>query len=65
MKGIGKYILIAFAVVLLEWVWLAAFATLFNGMAGAGVIGVGFFIAFEIAVCTGNLILKIKRRPKS
>lgn len=64
MKGIGKCILIAFAVVLLEWVWVAAFATLFNGMSGAGEIGVGFFLAFEIAFCTGILILKINGRSK-
>ncbi len=66
MKGIGKYILIAFAAALLEWIWLAAFSGFFNGlgMAGAAVVGVGFFLAFEIALCTGVLILKINGRPK-
>ncbi len=64
MKGIGKYILIAFAVVLLEWIWLAAFAALFNGMTGAGVIGIGFFLAFEIVLCTGILIQKINGRSR-
>ncbi len=66
MRGVGKYILIAFAVVVLEWLWLAAFSSLFNGLgvAGAAVVGVGFFLAFEIVICTGVLIMKISDRTK-
>jgi len=66
MKGIGKYILIAFGAALLEWVWLAVFSGFFNGlgMTGAAVAGAGFFLAFEIALCTGILIWKINGRSK-
>jgi len=62
----GKYILIAFAAALLEWVWLAAFSGFFNGlgMTGAAVVGVGLFLAFEIALCTGILIWKFNSRPQ-
>ena len=44
MKDIFRYILFAFAAVLLEWVWLALFPILMNGLSQetAMVAGVGF-----------------------
>ena len=45
-----KYILIGLGTVILEWIFLSAFSPWFNGMGELGgiIIGVGFFLAFEI-----------------
>ena len=61
MKNIWKYILIGFGVVILEWIFLAFFSPWFNGMGELGgiIIGVGFFLAFEMVICTGIIISKI------
>lgn len=63
MKDIFRYILFAFAAVLLEWVWLALFPILMNGLSQetAMVVGVGFFLAFEVAICTGLVLSKLKK----
>ena len=63
MKDIFRYILFAFAAVLLEWVWLAFFPILMNGLSQetAMVVGVGFFLAFEVALCTGLVLSKLKK----
>lgn len=61
MKNIWRYILIGFGVVILEWIFLAFFSPWFNGMGELGgiIIGVGFFLAFEMVICTGIIISKI------
>ena len=61
MKNIWKYILIGLGTVVLEWIFLAIFYPLFNGMGELGgiIIGVGFFLAFEMVICTGAIISKI------
>lgn len=61
MKNMWKYILIGFGVVILEWIFLAFFSPWFNGMGELGgiIIGVGFFLAFEMVICTGIIISKI------
>lgn len=61
MKNIWRYILIGFGVVILEWIFLAVFSPWFNGMGELGgiIIGVGFFLAFEMVICTGIIISKI------
>ena len=61
MKNIWKYILIGLGIVVLEWIFLAIFYPLFNGMGELGgiIIGVGFFLAFEMVICTGAIISKI------
>lgn len=61
MKNIWKYILIGFGVVILEWIFLAFFSPWFDGMGELGgiIIGVGFFLAFEMVICTGIIISKI------
>ena len=48
---------------LLEWVWLAFFPILMNGLSQetAMVAGVGFFLAFEVAICTGLILSKLKK----
>ena len=63
MKDIFRYILFAFAAVLLEWVWLALFPILMNGLSQetAMVAGVGVFLAFEVALCTGLVLSKLKK----
>lgn len=63
MKDIFRYILFAFTAVLLEWVWLAFFPILMNGLSQetAMVAGVGFFLAFEVALCTGLVLSKLKK----
>lgn len=61
MKNIWRYILIGFGVVILEWIFLAVFSPWFNGMGELGgiIIGVGFFLAFEMVICTGIIVSKI------
>ncbi len=63
MKNIRGYILIAFGVVLLEWIWLAMFPSFFSGLSHeeAITVGVGFFLAFELVICTGIIISNVKK----
>lgn len=67
MKNIWKYILIGLGVVIVEWIFLALFIEVFNGLGQTGgvVIGAAFFLAFEIVICTGVIISKIERINKS
>lgn len=64
MKNIGKYILIGLGVVVIEWVFLAFFSEMFNGLSqeGAVVVGSAFFLAFEMVICTGVIVSKIKNK---
>ena len=66
MKNIWKYILTGFGVIALEWLFLAAFATWFNGMGELGgiVVGAAFFLAFEMVICTGAIISRIENKDK-
>lgn len=66
MKTIWKSVLIGLAVVLTEWIFVALFGTIFNGLSQAEsvVIGTGFFLAFELVVCTGVIISKIEKIKK-
>ena len=66
MKNMGKYILIGMGVVLVEWIFLAFFSEMFNGLSqeGAGVIGSAFFMAFEMVICTGVIISKIEKKKE-
>ena len=61
MKNIWKYILIGSGAVVLEWIFLSVFYHWLDGMGELGgiVIGVGFFLAFEMVICTGAIISKI------
>lgn len=61
MKNIWKYILIGLGVVVAEWIFLALFIEVFNGLGQTGgvVIGTGFFLAFEMVICTGAILSKI------
>lgn len=67
MKNIWKYILIGLGVVIVEWIFLALFIEVFNGLGQTGgvVIGAAFFLAFEMVICTGVIISKIERINKS
>ena len=67
MKNIGKYILIGVGVVAVEWVFLAVFMETFNGLTheGALIVGSAFFLAFEMIVCTGVIVSKIKQKDDS
>lgn len=67
MKNIGKYILIGLGVVLVEWVFLAIFSEMFNGLSqeGAVVVGSAFFLAFEMVICTGVIVSKIDKKKDS
>lgn len=64
MKNMGKYILIGLGVVLVEWVFLALFSEMFNGLSqeGAVVIGSAFFLAFEMVICTGVIVSRIDKK---
>ena len=61
VKNMWKYILIGLGTVILEWIFLSAFSPWFNGMGELGgiIISVGFFVAFEMVICTGAIISKI------
>lgn len=64
MKEIGKSILIGLAVVIVEWVFLPLFLGVFDGMSETEnlMIGIGFFLAFEMAFCTSLILAKRKDR---
>ena len=66
MKNMWTYILIGLGVVVIEWIFLAFFYPWFNGMGELGgiIIGVGFFLAFEMVICTGAIISKIQMANK-
>lgn len=63
MKDVLKYIGIACLVVLLEWIWLVLFPSWMNGLSQteAMITGVGFFLAFEMVICTGVILSKRKK----
>ena len=64
MKNMGKYILIGIGVVIVEWIFLAFFMEMFNGLSqeGAVVIGAAFFLAFEMVICTGAILSKLEKK---
>jgi len=64
MKNMWKYIFIGIGVVILEWIFIALFSEVFNGLSqeGAVVIGAAFFLAFEMVVCTGVIISKMESK---
>lgn len=64
MKNMGKYILIGFGVVLVEWVFVALFSEMFNGLSQEGAVAIGsaFFLAFEMVICTGVIVSRIDKK---
>ena len=64
MKNMGKYILIGIGVVIIEWIFLALFMEMFNGLSqeGAVVFGTAFFLAFEMVICTGAILSKMDKK---
>ena len=64
MKNMEKYILIGIGVVIIEWIFLALFMEIFNGLSqeGAVVIGAAFFLAFEMVICTGAILSKMDKK---
>ena len=64
MKNMGKYILIGLVVVLAEWVFLAFFSEMFNGLSQEGAVAIGsaFFLAFEMVICTGVIVSKLDKK---
>ena len=64
MKNLWKYILIGLGVVVAEWIFVALFSEIFNGLSqeGALVVGVGFFLAFELVICTGVILSKLEKK---
>lgn len=64
MRNMWKYILAGLCVVIAEWIFLALFSEMFNGLSqeGAVVVGVAFFLAFEMVVCTGLIISKLEKK---
>lgn len=66
MKNMGKYILIGMGVVLVEWIFLAFFSEMFNGLSQEGAVAIGsaFFLAFEMVICTGIIVSKIEKKKE-
>lgn len=64
MKNMWKYVLAGLGIIFVEWVFLAVFMELFNGLSqeGAVVIGSAFFLAFEMVICTGLIISKLENK---
>ena len=64
MRNMGKYVLAGLCVVMVEWIFLALFSEIFNGLSqeGAVVVGAAFFLAFEMVVCTGLIISKLEKK---
>jgi len=63
MNTILKSILFGFLAIAAEWVYLAFHISFFNGE-GTVALGVGFFLAFEMSICTGLIINSIKKNKK-
>ncbi len=63
MKNMWKYILIALGTVALEWIFLALMVEVFNGLSHTEgiMMCMGFFLAFEMVICTGVIISKIDK----
>ena len=61
MKRIWKYIGIGLLTVILEWIFVAWVYAFFDGMAQSEriVLGTGFFLAFEMVICTGVIVSRI------
>ena len=66
MKVIGKSVLAGVLAVLAAWVFLAAFVGIFDGLSALDsyVVGTCFFLAFEIALCTGLVLGKLKGKDE-
>lgn len=56
--------MIGLGVVVAEWIFVALFSEIFNGLSqeGALVVGVGFFLAFELVICTGVILSKLEKK---
>ncbi len=67
MKNMGKYILIGLGVVLAEWIFIAFFSEMFNGLSQEGAVAIGsaFFLAFEMVICTGVIVSKIDKKKEN
>lgn len=63
MKDLWKYILTGIVVIFAEWIFVALIADFFNGSSYevAVTIGVGFFLAFEMVICTGLILSNLKK----
>ena len=63
MKDMIKYVFAGIGVVLLLWFFVACYVSFFNGMSKeiGAITGVGSFLAFELVICTGAIISKIKK----
>ena len=61
LKKIRNCLLIGLAVIFLEWLFLAFFSIGLNGIGDPSILimGVGFFLAFELVVCTAVILAKI------
>ena len=61
MKRIWKYIGIGLLTVILEWIFVAWVYAFFDGTAQSEriVLGTGFFLAFEMVICTGVIVSRI------
>lgn len=48
----------------MEWIFLAFFSEIFNGLSqeGAIVTGAVFFLAFEMVICTGIILSKLEEK---
>ena len=67
MKNMGKYLFLGIVAVALEWVFVALADAFFDGMPQTErvVIGTGFFLAFELVICTGAVISKLENGTKT
>ncbi len=63
MKNLWKYVLIGLCTVIAEWVFVALVAAFFTGLSQneSVAIGTGFFLAFEMIICTGAIVEAIKK----
>ena len=67
MKNMGKYLFLGLVAVALEWVFVALADVFFDGMPQTErvVIGTGFFLSFELVICTGAVISKLENGTKT
>ena len=64
MKNLWKYVLVGLSTVLLEGIFIALTPVFLNGLSYTeGIItGIGFFLAFEMVICTWAIISKIEKQ---
>lgn len=61
-KSFIKYLLITVSMATAVWVFLGIFTSVMDYSAESLILGLGIFLAAEIAVCTGYIVSKTDKK---